>query len=62
MDWIYRNEDEELFSIERVGYPIFFAVPPDKMARESCSYCLYKDPDKIPEQVYRRVSKEKPGK
>lgn len=52
----------ELFSMERVGYPMFFTVPADKMARESCSYCLYKDPEKIPEEVYERVGKQKPKK
>jgi len=50
----------ELASIALVGYPIFVTLPADKMARESCRYCFYKDPKDIPEEIYKRVGKEKP--
>jgi len=50
----------ELASIALLGYPIFVILPADKMARESCRYCFYKDPGDIPEEIYKRVGKEKP--
>jgi len=52
---------QEILSIERLGHPAYVAFPPDKVARrESCWYCVYKDPRDIPEEMYRRVGKEKP--
>lgn len=51
---------QELLPIEWFGQPIFVTCPAEKMARESCQYYVYKDPNDIPEEVYKRVGKEKP--
>lgn len=51
---------QEILPMEWTGYPVFVALPAEKMARESCRYCFYKDPKAIPEEIYKRVGKEKP--
>ncbi len=53
----------EILQIEQQGYPSPVNFSPDKVAREeSCSYCFYKNPDDIPEEVYTRVGKQKPAR
>jgi hypothetical protein len=52
----------EILSIEALGYPAIVAHPPEKVGRgQSCAYCIYKNPNDIPEEVYTRVGKEKPA-
>jgi hypothetical protein len=52
----------EILSIEQLGYPATVAFPPEKVASErSCTYCIYKNVEDIPEEVYTRVGKQKPG-
>lgn len=46
--------------IEWYGAPPFVTYPADKMAAEGCTFCLYKDQNNIPEEVYKKVGKEKP--
>ena len=45
--------------IERFGAPFYVVYPAEKMAREGCWYCIYKDPNDIPEEIYKRVGKKK---
>lgn len=53
----------EILSIELLGYPAIVAHPPEKVAREeACGYCIYKNPEDIPEELYTRVGKQKPSK
>jgi hypothetical protein len=52
---------QELIWMEWYGYPVFVTYPVQKMGRDSCWYCIYKDPDKIPEETYRRLGKKKPA-
>lgn len=51
----------EILSIEALGYPGTVIFPADDIASQSCKYCIYKNPDTIPEAVFRRVGKEKQG-
>jgi hypothetical protein len=51
----------DILSIEGLGYPSVVVLPPEKVARrESCKFCLYKNVEDIPEEVYTRVGKQKP--
>ncbi|MFC1822814.1 hypothetical protein ACFL9T_08920 [Thermodesulfobacteriota bacterium] len=50
----------EILAMERSGYPNTVAYPAEPMASASCTYCIYKDPKDIPEEVYKRAGKEKP--
>ncbi|MBI2869401.1 MAG: hypothetical protein HYX96_06215 [Chloroflexi bacterium] len=52
---------QEILWTEWFGYPVFVSFPVDKMGRNSCWYCIYKDPDAIPEEVYARVGMKKPA-
>ena len=51
---------QELIWMEWLGYPVFVSYPVQKMGRDACWYCIYKDPEKIPEETYLRLGKEKP--
>ena len=51
----------EILSIEASGYPVSPAFPAKKVARGACTHCVYKNVDDIPEEVYTRVGKKKPG-
>lgn len=52
----------EILSIEQIGYPNAIASPPAKVARgKACTYCIYKNPEDIPEEAYTRVGKQKPS-
>ena len=50
----------EILAIEQLGYPASVAFPAEKVAEESCKYCIYKNVEDIPEGVYTRVGKQKP--
>lgn len=51
----------EMLSVEQLGYPVVVTLPPEKVARErSCTFCIYKNVEDIPEEVYTRVGKQKP--
>lgn len=50
---------QEILSIETVGYPLYVHWFPAEMATESCTFCFYKNPESIPEEVYTRVGKKK---
>ncbi len=49
----------EILAVELTGYPRVVCYPPDKMGTAPCRFCIYKDPDAIPEEVYTRVGKKK---
>ena len=51
---------QEILCIEKIGRPLVVHWFPDEVAIESCRFCLYKDPKRIPEEVYRRVGMKKP--
>ncbi len=51
----------ETLSMEIRGYPEVVAHPASEMAKESCSYSIYKKVEDIPEEVYKRLGKRKPG-
>ena len=51
----------EILSIEAIGYPGTVIFPADEVADKSCRYCIYKDPETIPEAVFQRVGKQKPS-
>ena len=50
----------EILAIEQLGYPTDIALPADKVAEEPCKFCIYKNVEDIPEEVYTRVGKLKP--
>lgn len=50
----------ELIPIDHVGMPLFTLFPGEKMGEDPCRMVLYKDPKAIPEELYRRVGKQKP--
>ena len=49
----------EILPMEWVGHPLWVVFPPDDKWG-GCRFCIYKDPEAIPEEVYSRVGKEKP--
>jgi hypothetical protein len=51
----------EILCMERLGRPVFVILPDSKVARQSCRYCIYKDPKDIPAEVYARVGRQLPG-
>jgi hypothetical protein len=50
----------EMLSIEQLGYPANVTFPAQKVAEEPCKYCIYKNVEDTPEEVYIRVGKSKP--
>jgi len=51
----------EILIMERLGWPIFVILPDNKVARQSCAYCLYKNAEDIPDKAFARVGKRKPS-
>jgi hypothetical protein len=51
--------NNEMEGIEQTGIPVTIEFPPERPG-ERCVHHIYKDPDSIPEEIYRRVGKEKP--
>jgi hypothetical protein len=51
---------QEIIAIEKLGHPLYVHWFPDEVATESCRFCFYKDPKRIPEEVYKRVGMKKP--
>lgn len=51
---------QEELAIEWIGEPVYVSMPAEKMALEGCRCMIYKDPKKIPAEVYERVDKAKP--
>lgn len=59
---------QEILSIEQVGWPIMVncplpeerEVPGYEFAKQSCGFAVYKDPNDIPEYVYKTLGYEKP--
>jgi len=51
---------QEQLAIDWIGEPVYVSNPPDKMAKEPCQCCIYKDRKNIPERVYERVNRRKP--
>jgi hypothetical protein len=50
----------EMMAIENIGYPTAVVFPSERgVATEPCRFCIYKDPQSIPEEVYTRVGKKK---
>lgn len=49
----------EILPIEQSGYPQCITEYPENPG-DPCTWYLYKDPDDIPEEYYRRVGKTKP--
>jgi hypothetical protein len=53
----------ELTPIDRLGYPLRVIDPPvwpDDRANPTCTWWVYKDPSLVPDEVYRRVGRERP--
>lgn len=50
---------QEELAIEWIGEPVYVSMPAEKMALEGCRCYIYKDPEKIPAEVYERVGKKK---
>lgn len=52
---------QEILPIEWHGAPMVVCHPPrpDKIGQIPCRISLYKDPKKVPEELYRRVGKKK---
>jgi hypothetical protein len=50
----------EILAMELSGRPGVVCYPPEKMGTAPCRFCIYKDPDAIPEEIYTRVGKKKP--
>ncbi len=51
--------NNEMEGIEQTGLPITIEFPPER-AGERCVHHVYKDPAAIPDEIYRRVGKERP--
>ena len=53
----------EVMPIEKFGYPVRIVDPPTypERANEPCRWYVYKDPNKIPEEYFRRLGKTKPA-
>lgn len=51
---------QEQVAIDLIGEPVYVSNPPDKMAKEPCLCCIYKDRKHVPEKVYERVGRHKP--
>lgn len=49
----------EMLPIDWVGHPLWVVYPPEGQWG-SCRFCIYKRPEYIPEEVYKRIGKEKP--
>jgi len=49
----------EILPIEWSGYPLVVCYCPQDMRGGGCRFCLYKDPDAIPAEVYTRLGKTK---
>lgn len=52
--------NNELEPIESMGVPVTVEFPPENPG-ERCVHHVYKDPASIPDEIYRRVGKEKPA-
>jgi hypothetical protein len=53
--------NNEIEGIEQTGVPVTIEFPPER-AGEPCVHHVYKDPAQIPDEIYRRVGKQKsPG-
>lgn len=50
----------EILPIEWRGYPLWACFTPEGFVTGGCRFCIYKDPEAIPEEVYTRVGKKKP--
>lgn len=48
----------EILPIEWVGHPVWVVYPPENKWG-GCRFCVYKKPEYIPEEVYKRIGKEK---
>jgi hypothetical protein len=51
--------NNEMEGIEQTGVPVTIEFPPERPG-ERCVHHVYKDPASIPEEIYRRVGKQKP--
>jgi hypothetical protein len=51
--------NNEIEGIEQTGVPVTIEFPPER-AGEPCVHHVYKDPAGIPDDIFRRVGKEKP--
>jgi hypothetical protein len=74
-DWAWRTKGvclycahccqlQERASITRLGYPVRVVEPPvwgTAEPREYCTWSVYKDPQLVPDEAYRRVGETKPG-
>jgi hypothetical protein len=74
-DWAWRTKGvclycahccqlQERASITRLGYPVRVVEPPvwgTDEPREYCTWSVYKDPQLVPDEAYRRVGETKPG-
>jgi hypothetical protein len=54
------NPIQAIITIENSGYPMDVVFPAKDVATESCRFCVYKDRDAIPEEVYTRIGMKKP--
>ena len=50
----------EILPIEWRGYPHWVCFPAEGFTSGGCRFCLYKNPEAIPEEVYTMVGKKKP--
>jgi hypothetical protein len=51
--------NNEMEGIEQTGVPVTIEFPPERPG-ERCVHHVYKDPALIPDEIYRRVGKERP--
>ena len=51
--------NNEMEGIEQTGVPVTIEFPPENPG-ERCVHHVYKDPTRIPDEIYRRVGKETP--
>ncbi len=51
----------EMLAIEWSEYPLWVVYPPEDRWG-GCCFCIYKDPESIPEKVYHRIGKKNPSR
>jgi hypothetical protein len=51
---------QQLTPIERLGYPARVIEPPTR-AGDPCTWTVYRDPTRVPDDAYRRVGRRRPG-
>ena len=50
------NPVQSILAMEQSGYPMDVVIPAKDVATDSCRFCIYKDPDSIPDPSWEALS------